>query len=481
MRMAVEVQKGPCDRVAARDLEASTGSPACAPTKWARARGLLSGRKCVLVVSSWLLVAFMPGHSRALSETSSSTMQSTVTIDTSSIPPSEETTTTVATPLSSGVVTSQLEATTTTGLSEAKAEKAKLDAATAAKAREIDATNARLGDLSDALGLLNKRVEEQSARVAYADSQVANAEVKVQDTETAVAEAEQSLYELEARLEGQVIRNFMGQGGDAAAMFVVGDPNTSIRMQTMLAEVTQSDIDFSDTLLAAKEDLEVQQAEAQNAVNEAQALRAEAENQLATLRGDVQAQVELTSRAEDRLDHLLVERVNLGALGSDIDAGDETRLATTLKSSSAALPPPSTRVVPATVSASEIKLAGNGILVHESIATQVQALLTEAAAVGSDIGGGGYRDPSAQIATRRSNCGASTYAIYHMPASQCSPPTARPGQSMHERGLAIDFTSGGQLIRSRSSGAFVWLSNNAAEYGLYNLPSEPWHWSTNGN
>jgi hypothetical protein len=52
---------------------------------------------------------------------------------------------------------------------------------------------------------------------------------------------------------------------------------------------------------------------------------------------------------------------------------------------------------------------------------------------------------------------------------------------MHERGLAIDFTTHGSTIQSRSSPAFQWLSANASSYGLYNLPSEPWHWSTNGN
>jgi LAS superfamily LD-carboxypeptidase LdcB len=52
---------------------------------------------------------------------------------------------------------------------------------------------------------------------------------------------------------------------------------------------------------------------------------------------------------------------------------------------------------------------------------------------------------------------------------------------MHERGLAIDFTSGRSVIRSRSSPAFRWLSAHAASYGLHNLRSEPWHWSTNGN
>lgn len=52
---------------------------------------------------------------------------------------------------------------------------------------------------------------------------------------------------------------------------------------------------------------------------------------------------------------------------------------------------------------------------------------------------------------------------------------------MHEQGLAIDFTWQGRVIAGRSSPAYVWLSRNAARFGLYNLPSEPWHWSTNGN
>jgi LAS superfamily LD-carboxypeptidase LdcB len=52
---------------------------------------------------------------------------------------------------------------------------------------------------------------------------------------------------------------------------------------------------------------------------------------------------------------------------------------------------------------------------------------------------------------------------------------------MHEQGLAIDFTADGGIITSRSSPAYRWLQANASRYGLYNLPSEPWHWSVNGD
>jgi LAS superfamily LD-carboxypeptidase LdcB len=109
-------------------------------------------------------------------------------------------------------------------------------------------------------------------------------------------------------------------------------------------------------------------------------------------------------------------------------------------------------------------------------------MMNAAASAGVNLCGGGYRSSAGQIQTRMNNCGTSYYAIYEMPASQCSPPTARPGQSMHERGLAVDFTcNGGGVIGSHSNPCFAWLAGNASSYGFYNLPSEPWHWSSNGN
>jgi LAS superfamily LD-carboxypeptidase LdcB len=121
-----------------------------------------------------------------------------------------------------------------------------------------------------------------------------------------------------------------------------------------------------------------------------------------------------------------------------------------------------------------------GITVASEIADELEGLLAAAEADGFTFGGGGYRSSDSQVQLRREHCGTSDYAIYEMSPSQCSPPTARPGQSNHERGLAVDFTHNGRVISSRSSDAFRWLSNNAGSFGFRNLPSEPWHWSTNG-
>ena len=122
-----------------------------------------------------------------------------------------------------------------------------------------------------------------------------------------------------------------------------------------------------------------------------------------------------------------------------------------------------------------------GIEVAASIAGQVAALLAAAAADGLVLSGSGYRSIYEQIAIRREICGPTDYDIWDRPSWECSPPVARPGRSNHEKGLAIDFTGpNGDLVRSQDSPTFIWLWGNAARFGLYNLPSEPWHWSTTG-
>jgi hypothetical protein len=124
--------------------------------------------------------------------------------------------------------------------------------------------------------------------------------------------------------------------------------------------------------------------------------------------------------------------------------------------------------------------AGGSITVSATIAGDLAALLGAANGAGVHLCGGGYRDPQAQIQLRIAHCGSSNYAIYQMPASQCHPPTARPGTSAHEQGLAVDFTCNGGGTVSRGDACWSWLASHAGDYGFLNLPSEPWHWSRDG-
>lgn len=114
----------------------------------------------------------------------------------------------------------------------------------------------------------------------------------------------------------------------------------------------------------------------------------------------------------------------------------------------------------------------SGIRVHRSIAQNVNAMVMAARGAGIRLSGDGYRDPQQQWRLRQQNCPDPV----NSPASACSPPTAKVGESMHQCGLAIDFDN----ARTRDTAVFRWLAANAGRYGFRNLPSEPWHWSTNG-
>ena len=81
-------------------------------------------------------------------------------------------------------------------------------------------------------------------------------------------------------------------------------------------------------------------------------------------------------------------------------------------------------------------MAVGGITVSASMGKQLGSLLVAAAADGIDIGGNGYRSPETTAALRRAN---GCPDVYSSPASSCRVPTARPGTSMHEKGLAVDF------------------------------------------
>lgn len=111
------------------------------------------------------------------------------------------------------------------------------------------------------------------------------------------------------------------------------------------------------------------------------------------------------------------------------------------------------------------------------LADDLRELLRAGADDGVPMCGGGWRSYRRQVELRFQNCGVSTKAVYAWPAKWCTPPTARPGTSMHERGEAVDF----RPLRGVSrKDMYDWLRENAPDHGLYQLPSENWHYSTSG-
>jgi len=142
---------------------------------------------------------------------------------------------------------------------------------------------------------------------------------------------------------------------------------------------------------------------------------------------------------------------------------------------------PSGRVAACTDGIIKVATAGGTFTSCKSISANFKAMIDLAWSQGMKISGGGFRTRQQQIALRAAHCGGSSqFNVYEKSSSLCRPPTARPGKSNHESGLAFDLTCNGQTIRSRDNACFVWLQANARKYGLINFSKEPWHWSVDG-
>jgi D-alanyl-D-alanine carboxypeptidase len=117
-----------------------------------------------------------------------------------------------------------------------------------------------------------------------------------------------------------------------------------------------------------------------------------------------------------------------------------------------------------------------GTTVHRNVAYAYRRMVDDAKKAGISLSGGGFRTKQRQIELRKIN---GCRDVWTAPSSSCRVPTAIPGRSLHEIGMAVDVTSGGRTLTSKSP-AFKWLQAHADEYGFVNLPSEPWHWSITG-
>lgn len=409
-------------------------------------------------------------------------------------------------------------------------------------ADQIDVLTATRDQVRAELAELDRRSREQRELVEAARAEVAAADARAEAARAEVEAARQELGIAREVVADYAVEAYMRPpAADRLRALSLADADDAGFAHSVMEIMTERRQQVVDELVAQQQIVLRREEDAERAAGAARAAAEEAERQLAGLEQLREEQEELARQMDERLDDALAEAAALAAIdqaASDALVADEvalrnegpvapapepgdvsvvgnptgpappttrpttpttgpavvprvtttTRLPspTTTRPPSTTRPPTTTRPRPGvTVPTSGVTWADvtsvGGIWVHRSIAGNVRALLNAATAAGFSLRGGGYRDPAAQIATRRANCGPTPYDIYEKPASQCTPPTARPGRSMHERGMAIDFTSSGRLITSRSDPAFVWLRNNAARFGFYNLPSEPWHWSVNGN
>jgi len=373
----------------------------------------------------------------------------------------------------------------------------------ATKASEVDGLKATDAEVTSALDALSSQVSAQQDRVEEAKRAVTQAESDKSAAEAAQAQTQSELDALRSRMKDSSVHAYVTMGSEDPMSGVgVDDVNDAVNKRAFLSVQANESSDVVEQFRSKQEDLELQRAAATAAADRAAKSKADVQSRLGDLNAAFAKQQAFSAQVDDRLNRALGEADALSGLDANLSssitakqveiaravAAQRAAAEARAKAAQVQLKAPSGSSsgggggggAPATITGSGEIVSVGGIRVHQSIAGNLQSLLNAASAAGISLSGGGYRDPAGQIAVRRNNCGSSQYAIYEAPASSCSPPTARPGTSMHERGLAIDFTQGGSTL-TRSSSAFAWLKANAAGFGFYNLPSEPWHWSTNGN
>jgi hypothetical protein len=357
---------------------------------------------------------------------------------------------------------------------------------------ERDRVRSEAAEVAGRLDVLRADDAEVQAAIAALDDQIQAQEAEIVDIQAdldrataALATAEDDESRAIARIEGLraniaqfAVDSYVGAGSDngtdpVTAILGAEDPQEAAERRAFSDFAAARGSDLLDELDAAREEQTLAREAAQEQARYVAATQLEAGallDELEQTQADKEAfQQELALRIESALG----EAASLQELDAELSAEILERQQAIIAMANLAGGGVSGPVpVPGDIPLATV----GGITVYAGIADQLGSMLNAASGDGVQLSGSGYRDPQRQIELRRQNCGSSSYAIYQASPGSCSPPTARPGTSNHERGMAIDFRN----CSSRGTACYQWLAGHASSYGFYNLPSEPWHWSTNG-
>lgn len=342
-------------------------------------------------------------------------------------------------------------------------------------AAQVDVTRAEDAKVEKALKDLTADLATQEALLQSAEQAVAQTLGELAKAKADEARIIATINRLEANIMDMAIRAYIGGGQplEFGALATSGNLSEAVRQAALAQVVFGSAQDTRSALRDAREDLTIVREQSQLAAEAAEARKAEVSQRVEQVAAARRRQAAFADQLEARIEAQLAEAASLAQLDQQLSAEIARRQEALARqnrggrnASGSAGP----------IGDVPVRNVG-GIWVHESIAEDVAALLEAAAGDGIILGGGGYRSSADQQRLREAHCSDPV----NSPASSCHPPTARPGMSQHERGLAIDFTYDGGVITSRSNPGYRWLAANAGRFGLKNLPSEPWHWSTTGN
>ena len=393
-----------------------------------------------------------------------------------------------------------------------RAERERVRQEQAQVAAQIDTSKASLSEIDAALQTLDENLRTQEAALARTEAEVAQAEQDIADAEAAIERLTEEIVTLKDEIRRRAVQAFVRPpGDDVLTVLDTKDFVTASNRKFYIELRSQDDADVADRLDGAVAEVDHQREVAQEARERAEAKREEqaertdavrtakdqkqqvADQIQATIDTQIERSVELAATDRELSRKIAEQQAALVARLAAQQAAQEAAAAQAAAQQAAQQAAPPSNQAPGggeTAPLPPVQSGGGGtgtggislcnvggITVNCAIKGPLTNLLNAARDSGLSLSGGGYRDPAQQIQLRKEHCGTSYYAIYQMSPSACSPPTARPGQSQHEIGLAIDFRN----CSYRSTDCYRWLAANAATYGFYNLPSEPWHWSTTGS
>ncbi len=340
---------------------------------------------------------------------------------------------------------------------------------------DVDVLRAEDTEVSGALSDVRENVANQKAALSEAQLALQAAQNSLAMADTAFNDTQTRLSAINDQADAVVIDSFINPPAESALDALSAESTESATVkQTLLGLQADDNAALLAQYMELQAELNAEKAARQQAKDAAESAQADADAAYADVQDAVGQQAAFAAEVQRRIDQRLAEADNLEAtdpalaeqirgrvdeLAAALNDLDEEVQAERARQQAAELAEqaeinkniPGLKPVPGGVT--DVACPNGGtVQVAGQIAHQVERLLADADAAGISMCGYGYRDPADQIAVRRANCGTSNYAIYQAPSSYCRPPTARPGTSMHEQGLAIDFTVGSSTIRSGSAG-----------------------------
>ncbi len=344
---------------------------------------------------------------------------------------------------------------------------------------------ARLAAVNAEMDRVDTEIKERRAETIALDTQVAEATDRAEATTARIATVRTEIQAIRQKIRDRAVAIYVG--GDAKSDVLTVLAGTDLNDAQAVAIYLDVETRGDDQLASDLHDTVAYLADLNDSVRTQRAFAVAQRDRLAEELDRLEAFRKDRAKAAAQLGTLIEE---IAKAEADARARAEAELRAKAEADARARAEAEAERVPATTSAPATDTAPTpsvgtvGICTVEgtevacSIAKRFGDMVADARVDGVDLsGGGGYRSPAGQVAVRRKNCGTSPAAIYEVPADACSPPTARPGSSQHELGLAVDFKN----CWTRSTACHVWLAANADRYGLFPLDVEPWHWSESGS